>query len=65
MNLFCSLLTYSYLCRMQDDERKIDSYKTLKVYQKTICVFDDSRCGRENSPNTPTTPTPPTTPLKK
>ena len=25
---------------MQDDERKIDSYKTLKVYQKTICVFD-------------------------
>lgn len=25
---------------MQDDGRKIDSYKTLKVYQKTICVFD-------------------------
>ena len=25
---------------MQDDERKIDSYKTLKVYQKTICIFD-------------------------
>jgi len=25
---------------MEDDERKIDSYKTLKVYQKTICVFD-------------------------
>jgi len=40
MNLFCSSLILHYLCRMQDDERKIDSYKTLKVYQKTICVFD-------------------------
>lgn len=25
---------------MQDEERKIDSYKTLKVYQKALCVFD-------------------------